>query len=175
MLGQRRSDQVFMPDKWVFPGGRVDASDRVAASGAVAVAVALDIGHFAIAAVRELQEETGFTFAGDGIAVLEPLARAITPPGNPRRFDTWFFMAKRSALAAGQTATDGELLNLDWFTLLETRRLDLPYITRLIVDDVEARLTGPQDRPVQAVPFYFQNAQGYQRTLLKLGCASGKP
>ena len=27
MMGQRAKGHVFMPDKWVFPGGRVDPGD----------------------------------------------------------------------------------------------------------------------------------------------------
>ena len=32
MMGKRRMDLVFMPGKYVFPGGRVDKADRVAPS-----------------------------------------------------------------------------------------------------------------------------------------------
>lgn len=175
LLGQRRPDQVFMPDKWVFPGGRVDAADFGANATAMLQFGSLALRHFANAAVRELKEETGFAAAPGSAVHLQPLARAITPPGNPRRFDTWFFLAKRSAFAPDQSLADGELLNLGWFTLPETRRLDLPFITRLIVDDAEARLGAPSEVPPSEVPFYFQNDQGYQRSLLDLGCAGGEP
>jgi hypothetical protein len=32
LMGQRARGHVFMPDKWVFPGGRVERSDAVAAA-----------------------------------------------------------------------------------------------------------------------------------------------
>ncbi len=103
LMGRRHADQVFLPDKWVFPGGRVEDDDRVLAEGfadAFAPAdLAPEIKPFALAAVRELCEETGLiighkntfanpsitwgTFAATGHSPapghLLPLARAITP------------------------------------------------------------------------------------------------
>lgn len=72
LLGRRHTDHVFMPGKFVFPGGRVDATDRdipVAAPLSDAVARKLlaetgfteraDAEAFGLAAVREAFEETG--------------------------------------------------------------------------------------------------------------------
>jgi len=190
-MGRRHADQIFLPSKWVFPGGRVDADDRELAvrfTGAYAPPdLAPEIRPFALAAVRELSEETGFVigtkelFAGDwergwrdfaaaghapAPAQLSPLARAITPPGRVRRYDTWFFMATREALSDTTTTPDGELLDLDWFTLGQARKLDLPNITKLVLEDVVARLNRSPDLSDWELPFYYSDACGFRRTLI---------
>ena len=190
LLGRRHTDQVFLPDKWVFPGGRVDPGDRSYAAvldarlqGAPRTALL----PFKFAAIRELYEETGLVIgeAGDipeaaqdlwrafaatgyspAIASLAPLARAITPPGRPRRYDTWFFLTTRRSVAMERPETDGELLDPGWFTLAKTRRLDLPNITRLILDDVGLRIGGAATAAASGIPFYFQDGNGFQRTLI---------
>ncbi len=224
LLGRRHADQVFLPGKWVFPGGRVDPGDHHCAAvwpsrtpqpSAAQVPLA-----FALAAIREVFEETGLligrepyplssvapaqdlpgylpgclpnswpsswpnywpsswqTFAAAGYVPacdrLTPLARAITPPGRPRRYDTWFFLADRRAVTRVQGAGDGELLDAGWFTLAEVRALDLPNITRLIVDDVATRLERGSGHECGPIPFYFQDNAGFQRVLM--GATDGLP
>ncbi len=55
LLGRRHDDHVFMPGKFVFPGGRVDAADRD-----IPVAAPLDD-----AVARKLLAETEFTERAD--------------------------------------------------------------------------------------------------------------
>jgi 8-oxo-dGTP pyrophosphatase MutT (NUDIX family) len=129
----------------------------------------------ALAAVRETFEEAGLLigeraatprtrspawlkFFAHGIAPrldgLTFIARAITPPNRTRRFDARFFMAEASSVAhALDAATHEELLRPAWLTLAEARALDLPSITRRVLDEVELRLgDGPEtDRPA---PFF---------------------
>ena len=66
------------------------------------------------------------------LAGLRYFARAITPPGGIRRFDTRFFVADARCVANLDrplpTGTD-ELLSPAWFTFAEARRLDLASIT----------------------------------------------
>jgi 8-oxo-dGTP pyrophosphatase MutT (NUDIX family) len=196
LMGRRHADQVFLPDKWVFPGGRVDAADRKLADTFDGPYGPHDLRPelrpFALAAVRELCEETGILiatdapqthhqthynecwpeFAGTGYVPapihLCPLARAITPPGHIRRYDTWFFTASHSAAVDKQLAPDGELLDLDWFTLDDARKLDLPSITRLVLDDVSLRLqnTSEENFDAAGLPFYHEDACGFQRSLI---------
>jgi len=129
----------------------------------------------ALAAIRETFEETGVLvgergpaprtrsrawsrFFAHGIVPrldgLDLIARAITPPNRPRRFDARFFMVDASAIAhALDAAENEELLTPSWLTLAEARALDMPGITRRVLDEAEARLV---DAPgtVRPAPFF---------------------
>jgi 8-oxo-dGTP pyrophosphatase MutT (NUDIX family) len=191
LMGRRLATQVFLPNKWVFPGGRVEDDDRTQAVALAPYCCALTGDTirlpFMLAAIRELFEEAGVVFANRdtagfakpaawqqfargsriaAIAQLTPLARAITPPGLPRRFDTWFFITDREHAATQSYEPDGELLDLGWFTLAQVRGLDLPHITRLIVDDVASWLNVRPGTETPLIPFYFQDIDGYKRTLI---------
>lgn len=142
----------------------------------------------ALAAVREAFEEAGLLiaarsgvsatvpdswrgFADRGFApALAPLtffARAITPPGRPRRFDTRFFCMDASAIAERLTHNDGELSALDWLTLDAARDLDIPRITRLVLEDLQEQLTdGTLDAGTNPVPFYYMKGGAFRRDLL---------
>lgn len=76
LLLQRTHGAVFCPGAHVFPGGRADAADG---------------GDLRVTAVREAEEEAGLRLDP---AALVPIARWVTPPGEPRRFDTRFFLAE---------------------------------------------------------------------------------
>ncbi|MFF8802178.1 MULTISPECIES: NUDIX domain-containing protein [unclassified Methylobacterium] len=135
----------------------------------------------ALAAIRETFEETGLligtrdygppeatpegawqAFAEEGVMpdleALHLVARAITPPKRARRFDTRFFAVDRKGVAAersGIVGPDSELTELAWVDLDAARKLDLPRITRVILDDLEAAAAAgfPPYRPI---PFYFE-------------------
>lgn len=162
MMGQRSKGHVFMPDKWVFPGGRVDPGDAraKAASELTPETEALlkkgtisrrPVRAFALAATRETLEETGLTVGGPSGPELDKLsfvARAITPPYRPRRFDARFFMADAEAVLADDKPAEGEeLLHVRWFSLADATALDLPSITRFVLKEVEARLAGEPVQP----------------------------
>jgi 8-oxo-dGTP pyrophosphatase MutT (NUDIX family) len=92
-LMERNRKVGFMGAAWVFPGGRVDPADAEGAGSGV------DAGGipraFRAAAVRELSEEAGVSLAGPGdLDALVPWAHWITPEIEPRRYDTWFFVAR---------------------------------------------------------------------------------
>lgn len=127
LMGMRGAGAVFMPSKYVFPGGAVDPTDTAATLAAPLAEPhrsrlareprpgnAPDPDAIAAAALRELAEETGQLigrpgpslwpgFAEAGLAPdaapLTYLFRAITPPGRPRRFDAHFFVADAACLA----------------------------------------------------------------------------
>ena len=178
LLGQRHGSHAFMPNKFVFPGGRLDAADsrvrpardlhettlaklmirmRVRPTAARARGLAQ-------AAIREAYEETGL-LVGRSSAEAPPdlsglvfFARAITPPSRSRRFDSRFFIADAATvgnLDRPEHAGSGELLDLSWFRLAEALALDLPEITK----DILARLAPWLDRgrlPGHDCPVSFQ-------------------
>jgi len=133
----------------------------------------------AIAAIREACEETGlclgrksngaapalegawkpFTEAGllPDPSGLFLIARAITPPGRVRRFDTRFFAADASAIAhrvEGVIHADAELVELVWVEIGSRPLADLHAMTRNVLGELEKRLaTGPLSHDA-AVPFF---------------------
>jgi 8-oxo-dGTP pyrophosphatase MutT (NUDIX family) len=102
-------------------------------------------------------------FAPD-LAPLIYLARAITPPGRPRRFDTRFFCVEASAIAKTTDYNDGELSGLVWMTLAASRDLDLPPITRVILEDLAERISARSlDDSSVPIPYYFNRSGTFRR------------
>ncbi len=81
LLIHRSPELRFHPDLWAFPGGHIDSADRLSDN---------DLETARRCAVRETHEETGLQLA---IEDLIYVARWVTPPNMPRRFDSWFFLA----------------------------------------------------------------------------------
>ncbi len=139
----------------------------------------------ALAAIRETFEETGLavgvvadgkpassrspswsTYFSSGfvpaLSELHFVARAITPPGRVRRFDTRFF-----AIDKGESdelpfvgAPSDELEELDWVTFAIDRDLDLPSVTHMVIDILEKRTELPQGLATpSSIPFFFQRGK----------------
>jgi 8-oxo-dGTP pyrophosphatase MutT (NUDIX family) len=133
---------------------------------------------FPLAAIREVFEETGLLlgvrreepmrvpneawadFAKNGVhpdlAEVHFIARAITPPGRTRRFDTRFFAVDADAIAAridGVVTAETELVELVWLPIEDTMKLDMPGITMAVLEELKIRTAGgfTHDLPV---PFY---------------------
>jgi 8-oxo-dGTP pyrophosphatase MutT (NUDIX family) len=130
LMGRRVRGHAFMPDKWVFPGGRIHPGDfRVAAASELHPETAQPLARtcaperaraLALTAIRETFEETGLIlgckargatrsaewrdFVASGhlpdLAPLRFVARAITPPARTRRFDARFFTVDARHLAS---------------------------------------------------------------------------
>jgi 8-oxo-dGTP pyrophosphatase MutT (NUDIX family) len=203
LLGRRRAELIFMPGRYVFPGGRVDPSDRqvavehdLAPGNLENLMVAMK-GHpsptraraLALAAVRETFEEAGILigtplgsavppkapawqrfFAQGFRPALTPLtffARAVTPPGRPRRYDTRFFCVAAEAIVHRVDAADGELSDLEWHTIEQARALDLPNITRVVLEDLGERIAaGALQRCDVPVPYYHGRNGNFHRDLI---------
>ncbi|MEZ5686353.1 MAG: NUDIX hydrolase [Paracoccaceae bacterium] len=188
LMGQRGAGAAFMPSKYVFPGGALDAADwhvplaeplsqtcarRLAVEAPDGIGPAL-----AVAAIRELWEETGLILGAPGswpeppaedwatMAALgyrpsaTPLRfvfRAITPKGRPRRFDARFFLADVNEIAGDpddfSRACD-ELSHLHWVPLTEARQLNLPFITEVVLAEVQAMLAGGRLCDPESLPFF---------------------
>jgi 8-oxo-dGTP pyrophosphatase MutT (NUDIX family) len=114
-LMERNRSVAFMASAWVFPGGRVDPGD---AELPVEGEPSHDIPRaFWTAALRELEEEAGVRLGGAryDLGSLRPWSHWLTPEVEPRRYDTWFFVAR---LPPGAEARhDGEeAVAGGWFT-----------------------------------------------------------
>jgi 8-oxo-dGTP pyrophosphatase MutT (NUDIX family) len=166
LMGQRGAGAVFMPSKFVFPGGRVDPEDAAAAregfltpdcARRLRLLVPPDApspGTLVAAALRELTEETGLNLAGMAQPTLRFIFRAITPPDRSRRFDARFLLAHADSLDGDHqdfTLASGELQHLRWLALPQARALDLPFITEVVLAEVAALVAGG-DQP--GVPFF---------------------
>jgi 8-oxo-dGTP pyrophosphatase MutT (NUDIX family) len=168
LMGRRPAKDRFMPDVFVFPGGRVDPEDsesevlmplrpleveRLAGSAGSG-----DSKRLAVAAIRETYEETGLMI-GEGAAglirpnlhCLEYLARAITPVESPIRYNARFFMAE-AAHANGVVRSNGELLDLDWFSLEQAQALPAVSVTHFVLEEARRRVEG---EPFRGIPLIY--------------------
>jgi len=144
MMGMRGAKHRFMPNRLVFPGGAVDRIDLDARCASPLTPVAERLlrksasAHLAhglgMAAARELQEETGLSL-GDPpyLHVLHYLARAVTPPNSPIRFNARFFVVD-AVHVSGELGGDGELENLRFYPMEEALALDLASPTRRVLE-----------------------------------------
>lgn len=207
LLGRRHQRHVFMPGKFVFPGGRVEAADRYAK-----VAAPLDLHAqsklmqrmpranpvkaraLALAAIRETYEETGLllgtrdarsgragkllassawkAFGEAGVmpdlGAISFVARAITPPGRPRRFDTRFFTADASAIAhrvEGMVGEESELVEIVWIPIDESQHLDLPGITRRVLQELQSRIAAGFSHALPVPFFHTRGSKNFRDTL----------
>ena len=204
LVGKRHDKVVFMPGKFVFPGGRVDKSDnRVPVAAPISGALETNLlkgspkitpsraRSLAIAAIREACEETGLCLGrkGDNAApklegpwkpfsdaglLPDPsglflIARAITPPGRVRRFDTRFFTADASAIAhrvEGVIHPDAELVELVWVEIGSKPLADLHPMTRNVLNELEKRLaTGPLNHEAPVPFFHFYSGKMHKDVL----------
>src|ERR1700704_5679918 len=178
LVGKRHEKMVFMPGKFVFPGGRVDKSDnRVPVAAPIPRPLEKNLlkgspkitpsraRSLAVAAIREACEETGLCFGrhshrrapkleggwkpfSDAGLLPDPsglflIARAITPPGRVRRFDTRFFTADASTIAhrvEDVIHAEAELVELIWVEIGSKPLADLHPMTRNVLGELEKRL-----------------------------------
>lgn len=138
LMIRRHAKSTFVPDAWVFPGGAVDATDHQLGDGT-------ELGTMRVAAARELFEESGIwlgtpladadskrsaLLAGEipfaalvreaplDLAGLVWTSRWITPVGVPKRYDTYFFLARigRDAVASAENV---EAVEVTWIAPAE--------------------------------------------------------
>ncbi len=107
VLMLRRNSKIAFGGMWVFPGGRVDDHENDADD---------PMGSARVAAVREVEEETGLTISDDQLvswSYWEPPAMSQMATSGPRRrFATWFFACQAPE---GEVAIDhGEIHDHQW-------------------------------------------------------------
>ena len=133
----------------------------------------------AMAAVRETFEETGLVLGHKvhegqktralhwapffdrgyqpALDKLAYVARAITPPGQNRRFDTRFFVATGDAIAGDPddfSQAGDELLNLTWYPVEEILESEVRGVTKRGLECALTWLdTPPADRSALPIPY----------------------
>jgi len=114
VLMLRKNSKITFGGMWVFPGGKIDDADYpggVASEGELAAAARA-------AAVRETQEEAGITVGAEDYVYL---SHWTPPPGQQKRFATWFFVAKVEG-AMDIAIDDGEIKDHAWLNPAEALR-----------------------------------------------------
>jgi 8-oxo-dGTP pyrophosphatase MutT (NUDIX family) len=119
----------------------------------------------AAAAVRETFEETGLFLAapikeqpkqklenwqafydrgmGPALGALDYFFRAVTPPGNVRRYDARFFLASVDR-TQGDIAGDGEIIDIGWYNIAEVKiDPNVHGITARVLSEAETILINP--------------------------------
>lgn len=143
-----------------------------------------------VSAIRELCEETGliigkagefknkhpdwqdFTKAGmvPDLGGLRLLGRAVTPPGNVRRFDTWFFITKETAISFSPPFgfdPSGELEELQWISPENAIKDNTRPITRVLLAELMERLEfDPELNKDPEIPFYRNRGGSFIRSMI---------
>jgi 8-oxo-dGTP pyrophosphatase MutT (NUDIX family) len=147
LLLRRHEKSSFMPNAWVFPGGMGEAQDAELGDGST-------LATMRVTAARETFEESGLWLGAElrdaedkrrallegRVAFRELFAEAqldldalvwtsrwITPVGVPKRFDTYFFLARIPRTAVASVDRD-EMTDLTWVSPHDALRGDLQMV-----------------------------------------------
>lgn len=171
LMGKRGRNTVFMPNKYVFPGGSLDpidfevpfnSSHQIWNYEKLFIQTDEDLGQPLVnCALRELEEETGIKINDLQNHTMGFILRAITPTGMPRRFDTRFFLCKINQMLDTTELNcfgnaSGELSDLQWFGLEEAIHLDIASITRNVILFVTEIME--QSPVLKQLPFYREGS-----------------
>jgi|TARA_B110000196_G_C20928055_1_gene558604 8-oxo-dGTP pyrophosphatase MutT (NUDIX family) len=175
LMGKRNSFHKFMPNKIVFPGGKLDeidvkVSNQVKKLPEFKKLLSSDIqlrNHLAhyFCALREAYEETGVIIGCDNYSFLNDdnnklrklsdyprvgniklIARAITPPHSRIRFDNRFFLVNSKYITKYSRVNSNELLDIDWYNLDKAINLDIPPITKRILKLLKINIRISEER-----------------------------
>lgn len=181
---------IELSDRQMSSASELEPNDVARLMQRVARPSAAKARAFALAAIRETYEETGLMlgvkradatatpegpWAAFAAARVKPdlsaihfIARAITPPKRPRRFDARFFAADVEAIAhrvEGLVGHDKELVELVWVPITEARRLDMAGITAVVLEELQDRSAAGMNRTLP-VPLYRMLHKRFVREVL---------
>lgn len=96
--------------------------------------------------------ERGYQPSADGFSFV---FRAVTPIGPKRRFDARFFLVSADHIKGDPddfSAASDELSQLQWIELPRVRSFDLPFITEVVLAEVERAIV--DGKPPSAIPYF---------------------
>ncbi len=178
LMGTRGAGARFVPNRLVFPGGRVDPADATAPvatlprpevlallGGATRPRLARAI---VVAAARELTEETGLTLGNPPhLDAIDHLCRAVTPPRQPIRFNARFLVV-HARHTTGTLADTPELHGLRYVPVREADGLGLMLVTAEVLRQFALWLALPEpDRRARVEAPLFREKNWRRETLLQ--------
>jgi 8-oxo-dGTP pyrophosphatase MutT (NUDIX family) len=177
-------------DRLMPSASELDPNDIARLMQGVAQPSAAKARALALAAIRETYEETGLMLgvaradapsapggAWDAFAAarvhpdlsaIHFIARALTPPRRPRRFDARFFAADAESIAHrvdGFVGPDKEFVELAWVPIAEARRLNMAGITAVVLEELQDRSAAGMAHTLP-VPHYRMLQKRFVRELL---------
>lgn len=136
LLLLRNTTLAFNGGAWVFPGGKIDPCDYPSPD-------AHEYEAARCAVVRETREEAGIDIVVDDLL---HIAHWTTPPGQSRRYSTWFFVCPlRQPCEIVVDAS--EILDYRWIrpaqalAAADAGELRLPHPTRITLETLQAYTT----------------------------------
>ncbi len=180
LMVQRSARSAFAPDAFVFPGGTVEPEDYdraldgwpperiptefraeipdILPTDAPSIA-SHEASALVAAAVRELHEEAAVVLAPSQLSLF---SHWITPPTEPRRYNTHFFLARAPADARGvadafethdaRWVEPGDALDRNVRGELHLVYPTVKHLERLRgFDDVEALLAFAREKPIRTI------------------------
>lgn len=190
LMGRRGRKAVFS-NVYVFPGGKLEASDKLTNPASklrqnLSERISTDTEKstsFAMAAVRETFEETGLFLGAPGdigethneswnqvralglapaLAKLEYVGHAITPASKAFRFNARFFYAWASDMS-GQLGGSGELADLAFLDIEKALELPLVDVTQFMLEEIIRRKENDFNIPATYPFFGYRKDRQYQR------------
>jgi 8-oxo-dGTP pyrophosphatase MutT (NUDIX family) len=185
LLLKRSQNAAFLPGAYVFPGGQLDEDDKRQAPELAKnselihrirryfEADAQLIAAHVAAAVRETYEEAGLLI---NTIDLWPISWWVTPPGETRRFDTWFFLAgieesPHEAMDSLEVMTPLWLKPHEALEAYENAEIFIPPPTRAILERMAntgslAEFLSMVDQPLRPIHPRFVLSQGQKLLIL---------
>jgi 8-oxo-dGTP pyrophosphatase MutT (NUDIX family) len=192
LMGRRHDSHVFAPGRYVFPGGRVDRSDRFVQPAAdlrpeVAARLQRTVSEgraraIAAAAVRETFEETGLVLGHPAATSLpapkgweEFLAQGMAPaldtldyvfraitPTGRPRRFNARFFLADARHVSGNIRPSGELDNIGWFPVSKVADLSTIGVTNWALSEAMKVLDAPNERNRPIPVVYMRGGKRYR-------------
>ncbi len=179
LMGLRNRKHIFMPNMYVFPGGRCDADDEQLEVAHTLAELQIErlsnstnakrANTLGLTAIRETFEETGLIvgYPGSTETTELPAWKSFYDQGYSPALDRLEYFARAitpqgsprrfdarffivdASHAHGTLKGDGELLDLQWIELEKTSELELPTVTSLVLELLKRKARGNSEEALQ--------------------------